>query len=259
MSHPDWHARAATQRIPHQAFIDGRHVDAASGETFDCISPIDGRVLAKVLGRPYLFTAPATVLRLLPGVLGDAESAAQDSFSAGLLDWPHYTRPVEWEGRTVPEVLQGGHHAQIDAAPGESDVIGDRELQAEQTHDGAQQALGPDDPAGAQVDLRLVAHHELVALEGAAQGVGLVDGDAEVGLALAVVEQRGDELDALGRQFLFKGSECRCVSLRDRAAGAGEGDDGGKTRLAGSETKAGTFDRSEFQIGNEPADTGTGG
>ena len=48
MPHPNWHARAAAQRIPHQAFIDGRHVDAASGETFDCISPIDGRVLAKV-------------------------------------------------------------------------------------------------------------------------------------------------------------------------------------------------------------------
>jgi tRNA (guanine37-N1)-methyltransferase len=53
------------------------------------------------------------VARLLPGVLGDTRSAVEESFDSGLLDWPHYTRPVEFEGRTVPEVLQGGHHADI--------------------------------------------------------------------------------------------------------------------------------------------------
>jgi tRNA (guanine37-N1)-methyltransferase len=53
------------------------------------------------------------VARLLPGVLGDQRSAVEESFDNGLLDWPHYTRPVEFEGRTVPEVLQGGHHADI--------------------------------------------------------------------------------------------------------------------------------------------------
>jgi len=53
------------------------------------------------------------VARLLPGVLGDERSSVEESFDAGLLDWPHYTRPVEFEGRTVPEVLQGGHHADI--------------------------------------------------------------------------------------------------------------------------------------------------
>ena len=53
------------------------------------------------------------VARLLPGVLGDAGSAEQDSFGDGLLDWPHYTRPEVWEGRRVPEVLQGGNHAEI--------------------------------------------------------------------------------------------------------------------------------------------------
>ena len=53
------------------------------------------------------------VARLLPGVLGHEESAGQDSFSDGLLDWPHYTRPPEWEGRGVPLVLQGGHHEAI--------------------------------------------------------------------------------------------------------------------------------------------------
>jgi tRNA (guanine37-N1)-methyltransferase len=61
---------------------------------------------------------PALVLidalvRLLPGVLGDEESAQQDSFSEGLLDWPHYTRPEVFEGRAVPEVLASGNHAAI--------------------------------------------------------------------------------------------------------------------------------------------------
>jgi len=53
------------------------------------------------------------VARLLPGTLGDAESAVQESFSDGLLDWPHYTRPEVWAGRTVPAVLLGGNHAAI--------------------------------------------------------------------------------------------------------------------------------------------------
>jgi tRNA (guanine37-N1)-methyltransferase len=53
------------------------------------------------------------VVRLLPGVLGDERSSVEESFDADLLDWPHYTRPVEFEGRKVPEVLQGGHHADI--------------------------------------------------------------------------------------------------------------------------------------------------
>lgn len=53
------------------------------------------------------------IVRLLPGVLGDVESAGQDSFVNGLLDWPHYTRPEVWRGRTVPTVLLGGNHAAI--------------------------------------------------------------------------------------------------------------------------------------------------
>ncbi len=53
------------------------------------------------------------VVRLLPGVLGSAESAAQDSFSDGLLEYPQYTRPPEFEGIPVPEVLLSGHHGRI--------------------------------------------------------------------------------------------------------------------------------------------------
>ena len=54
------------------------------------------------------------VTRLLPGVLGDAESAVADSFSAGRLDHPHYTRPAEYKGWKVPEILLGGNHAAIE-------------------------------------------------------------------------------------------------------------------------------------------------
>lgn len=54
-----------------------------------------------------------TIVRQLPGVLNDAESATQDSFVAGLLDCPHYTRPEEYEGQRVPDVLLSGHHEAI--------------------------------------------------------------------------------------------------------------------------------------------------
>jgi tRNA (guanine37-N1)-methyltransferase len=53
------------------------------------------------------------VVRRLPGSLNDAESAAQDSFADGMLDWPHYTRPEDWKGSQVPEVLLSGNHAAI--------------------------------------------------------------------------------------------------------------------------------------------------
>ena len=53
------------------------------------------------------------VVRLLPDVLGHHESAAQDSYMAGLLDYPHYTRPEEVDGRKIPEVLQSGNHELI--------------------------------------------------------------------------------------------------------------------------------------------------
>ncbi|MEQ1835755.1 MAG: tRNA (guanosine(37)-N1)-methyltransferase TrmD [Candidatus Nitrotoga sp.] len=55
-----------------------------------------------------------SLVRHLPGVLGDAESAQQDSFVAGLLDCPHYTRPEIFEGEGIPEILLSGHHAEIE-------------------------------------------------------------------------------------------------------------------------------------------------
>lgn len=54
-------------------------------------------------------------IRLLPGVMGAASSGDEESFEQGLLEYPHYTRPKEWEGRTIPEVLRSGDHAKIEA------------------------------------------------------------------------------------------------------------------------------------------------
>lgn len=53
------------------------------------------------------------VVRLVPGVVGDDASVAADSFVEGLLDYPHYTRPADFRGMTVPDVLLSGHHAEI--------------------------------------------------------------------------------------------------------------------------------------------------
>ncbi|WP_010164173.1 tRNA (guanosine(37)-N1)-methyltransferase TrmD [Sphingomonas sp. PAMC 26617] len=54
-------------------------------------------------------------IRLLPGVMGAASSGDDESFESGLLEYPQYTRPFEWEGRTIPEVLRSGDHARISA------------------------------------------------------------------------------------------------------------------------------------------------
>lgn len=55
-----------------------------------------------------------SVVRLLPGAIGDIDSAINDSFQTGLLDHPHYTRPVEFRGKRVPDVLLSGNHAEIE-------------------------------------------------------------------------------------------------------------------------------------------------
>ncbi len=56
-----------------------------------------------------------TTVRLLPGVVGSSASLEEESFASGLLEYPHYTRPQTWQGRTVPPVLLSGHHAEIHA------------------------------------------------------------------------------------------------------------------------------------------------
>ena len=66
-------------------------------------------------GEPAALMLLDACIRLLPGVMGAPSSGLEESFENGLLEYPHYTRPVEWEGRTIPEVLRSGDHAKIAA------------------------------------------------------------------------------------------------------------------------------------------------
>jgi tRNA (guanine37-N1)-methyltransferase len=87
-------------------------------------------------------------VRLLPGVMGAASSGEEESFDEGLLEYPHYTRPVTWEGRTIPEVLRSGDHAKI-AAWRRERAIEDTRLRRPdliERHGGAREAP----PSGAQ-------------------------------------------------------------------------------------------------------------
>ena len=89
-------------------------------------------------------------IRLLPGVMGAASSGEEESFDEGLLEYPHYTRPVIWEGRTIPEVLRSGDHAKI-AAWRKARSIDDTRLRRPDLidrHGGDREAS----PSGAQQD-----------------------------------------------------------------------------------------------------------
>jgi len=65
-------------------------------------------------GEPAVLVIADAIVRLIPGALGSETSATTESFSDGLLDYPHYTRPSEFEGLRVPEILLNGHHAEIE-------------------------------------------------------------------------------------------------------------------------------------------------
>jgi tRNA (guanine37-N1)-methyltransferase len=66
-------------------------------------------------GEPAAIAVIDACVRLLPGVMGAAETLEEESFERGLLEYPHYTRPAEWNGMKVPEVLLSGHHEKIRA------------------------------------------------------------------------------------------------------------------------------------------------
>jgi tRNA (guanine37-N1)-methyltransferase len=89
-------------------------------------------------------------IRLLPGVMGAASSGEEESFETALLEYPHYTRPYEWEGRTIPEVLRSGDHAKI-AAWRKARSIEDTRLRRPDLidrHGGDREAS----PSGAQIE-----------------------------------------------------------------------------------------------------------
>ncbi len=89
--------------------IDQRAIEAAGAQE---ISVGDYVLSGGELPAMVLLDA---AIRLLPGVMGAAESATEESFANGLLEYPHYTRPAEWDGRAVPPVLLSGNHAAIAA------------------------------------------------------------------------------------------------------------------------------------------------
>ncbi|HEY5816896.1 MAG TPA: tRNA (guanosine(37)-N1)-methyltransferase TrmD [Mesorhizobium sp.] len=65
-------------------------------------------------GEPAALVLLDAVVRLLPGVMGNDQSGTHESFEDGLLEYPHYTRPAEFEGRSIPEVLTSGNHGKIE-------------------------------------------------------------------------------------------------------------------------------------------------
>jgi tRNA (guanine37-N1)-methyltransferase len=113
-----------------QARIEALSGDASAGVVLVCgrFEGIDERVIAargleEVSVGDYVLSggeiaAMALIdacVRLLPGVMGTAASGAEESFTDGLLEYPHYTRPQLWEGRPIPEILLSGDHAKIAA------------------------------------------------------------------------------------------------------------------------------------------------
>jgi tRNA (guanine37-N1)-methyltransferase len=108
-------AKELADRAKHLVMICGRYegIDERVNETLvtDEIS-IGDYVLSG--GEPAAIVLADAVVRLLPNALGSETSAENDSFSNGLLDYPHYTRPAEFRGMKVPDVLLNGNHAEIE-------------------------------------------------------------------------------------------------------------------------------------------------
>jgi tRNA (guanine37-N1)-methyltransferase len=114
-----------------QPFTQRRAREWAAGPGLVIICPrfegfderiVAGRSLVEVSMGDYVlsggeiaaFAVLDACIRLLPGVMGKIESGAEESFEAGRLEYPHFTRPRQWEGRTIPEVLLSGDHARIE-------------------------------------------------------------------------------------------------------------------------------------------------
>jgi tRNA (guanine37-N1)-methyltransferase len=108
-------AKEIADGTDHLIIICGRYegVDERVNETLvtDEIS-IGDYVLSG--GEPAAVVLVDSIVRLLPGALGSETSAENDSFSSGILDYPHYTRPAEFRGMKVPDVLLNGNHAEIE-------------------------------------------------------------------------------------------------------------------------------------------------
>ena len=112
-----------TQRVAQELASEATHIVLLCGR----YEGVDERVTEALVtdelsigdyvlsgGEPAAMVVVDAIVRLLPGALGSDTSAVYDSFSEGLLDYPHYTRPPEFRGMKVPDVLLGGNHAEIE-------------------------------------------------------------------------------------------------------------------------------------------------
>jgi tRNA (guanine37-N1)-methyltransferase len=101
--------------IPHLILICGRY-EGVDQRVIDCLVDREISIGDFILtgGEIPAMSVLDSVVRLIPGALGCRESAINESFSTGLLDYPQYTRPAEFRGRFVPEVLLSGDHARIE-------------------------------------------------------------------------------------------------------------------------------------------------
>lgn len=102
--------------LPHLVFVSGHYEGVDERFIEECVTEeisIGDYILTNgLLAAAVVIDA---VVRLLPGVLGNDESSGQESFSEGLLEYPQYTRPPEFRGRKIPEILTSGNHAGIAA------------------------------------------------------------------------------------------------------------------------------------------------
>jgi tRNA (guanine37-N1)-methyltransferase len=101
--------------IAHQILICGRY-EGVDQRVIDCLVDREVSIGDFVLsgGEIPAMVVLDSVVRLIPGALGCSDSAVNESFSTGLLDFPQYTRPAEFRGQSVPEVLLSGDHAKIE-------------------------------------------------------------------------------------------------------------------------------------------------
>lgn len=109
------------KRVRELAACDGATIVCGRFEGVDQ-RVIDGRGLEEVSIGDYILSGGEVaaivlldaIIRLLPGVMGNDASGTCESFENGLLEHPHYTRPAEWEGRRIPEILTSGNHKKVD-------------------------------------------------------------------------------------------------------------------------------------------------
>jgi tRNA (guanine37-N1)-methyltransferase len=129
-AHPDCPVLAMTPRGKPITQARVRELAAGQGVTILCGRfegfderlfegrPVEEVSLGDIVlsgGEPAALAILDACIRLLPGVMGAPSSGTEESFEEGLLEYPQYTRPQEWEGRTIPEVLRSGDHAKIAA------------------------------------------------------------------------------------------------------------------------------------------------